>query len=120
MTELRMTVGGLRKRARIFKDICPLRPCSRGEVLHTLYAPESSVYFEQLSCTFMETSMSRRLSGLAAVDRHSILNCFHLATPRRAVSGGISVCGATMEQHDWRGWVAVEQRATEASGRATE
>lgn len=31
----------------------PLSPMQQGMLFHTIYAPESGMYFEQLSCTFV-------------------------------------------------------------------
>ncbi|RUS96566.1 hypothetical protein DSM106972_087530 [Dulcicalothrix desertica PCC 7102] len=57
------------------ENIYPLTPLQKGLLFHSLYNPESAVYFEQLSCT-LEGAVSIEAVNQAwqsLIDRHSIL-----------------------------------------------
>ncbi len=60
---------------RAVEDVYPLSPIQQGLLFHTLYSPESGVYFDQMSCTLRGdldvTSFER--AWQAVIDRHSIL-----------------------------------------------
>ncbi len=88
------------------ENIFPLTPLQKGLLFHSLYNPESSVYFEQLNC---------RLEGQVSVDavnqawqtlinRHSILRTAIItkgqAEPVQVVFRNITF--KVIEQ-DWRG-----------------
>jgi amino acid adenylation domain-containing protein/non-ribosomal peptide synthase protein (TIGR01720 family) len=57
------------------EDIFPLTPLQKGLLFHTLYEPQSGVYFEQLHCQLQgEVSLvAVRQAWQTLVDRHSIL-----------------------------------------------
>ncbi|MCD6374756.1 MAG: AMP-binding protein, partial [Caldisericaceae bacterium] len=57
------------------KDIYPLSPMQQGMLFHTLYAPETEVYTEQLACTFvgpLQISAFQK-AWQAVLQRHDIL-----------------------------------------------
>jgi amino acid adenylation domain-containing protein len=87
------------------EDIYPLSPMQQGMLFHTLYAPQSGVYFEQLSCTLqgdLDIPAFHR-AWQRVVDRHPILRtCFvweDLDEPLQIVRQQAQL---PWEQHDWR------------------
>ncbi|OQY56578.1 MAG: hypothetical protein B6247_03280 [Candidatus Parabeggiatoa sp. nov. 2] len=56
-------------------DIYPLSPMQQGMLFHTLYAPESGIYFEQLHCGLVGALnvTAFRQAWQALVDQHPIL-----------------------------------------------
>src|SRR6185369_4222495 len=68
------TVDWLVKEKRDIEDIYPLSPMQQGLLFHTLYAPEASEYFVQLSCTLqgeLDSEAFRRV-WQEVLERHSI------------------------------------------------
>jgi amino acid adenylation domain-containing protein len=93
-------------------DIYPVSPVQQGMLFHTLYAPESKVYFTQVTHV-----LSGNLNSLAferawqhVVDRHPILRTAFiwedLDEPLQVVVQRVRL---PLEQHDWRGLSVVEQ-----------
>ncbi|MEG3960479.1 condensation domain-containing protein, partial [Microcoleus sp. herbarium2] len=91
----------------------PLSPMQQGMLFHTLYEPESAMYFEQLSCT-----LYGRLNVLAfqqawqqVVERHPVLRTAFawnkIEKPLQVVGRRV---GLPWQQHDWRGLSAVDQQ----------
>ncbi|MCI0392288.1 MAG: amino acid adenylation domain-containing protein [Acidobacteria bacterium] len=107
------------------EDIYPLSPMQQGMLFHSLYAPESEVYFEQLSCTLRgeldEEAFSR--AWQQTVDRHPALRAgfIHEETdePAQVIYRQAELA---LERHDWSNLPAEEQeeklRAWLASDRA--
>ncbi|HLF28780.1 MAG TPA: amino acid adenylation domain-containing protein [Anaerolineae bacterium] len=100
------------------EDAYPLTPMQAGMLFHTLYAPESGVYFEQLTCT-----LSGELNTAAfeqawqqVVERHtSLRTAFRWegqAEPFQIVYRRVRL---PVEQHDWRELPADEQARRLAS-----
>ncbi|MEA5505983.1 amino acid adenylation domain-containing protein [Halotia wernerae UHCC 0503] len=95
------------------EDIYELSPMQQGLLFHTLTAPNSGTYFEQLSCTLQgEFNVAAfRQAWQQVVDRHPILRtAFYwqgLEQPYQVVH-----CQATLpyEQLDWRDLSAQEQQ----------
>jgi amino acid adenylation domain-containing protein/non-ribosomal peptide synthase protein (TIGR01720 family) len=56
-------------------DIYPLSPMQQGMLFHTLYAPDSGIYFEQLHCSIVGdlNVTAFRQAWQALIDRHPIL-----------------------------------------------
>ncbi|MGA9773579.1 MAG: amino acid adenylation domain-containing protein [Blastocatellia bacterium] len=92
--------------------VYPLSPMQQGMLFHTLYAPESGMYFEQLTCTLQGnlniTQFERAWQRV--VDRHSILRTAfvwdRVAEPLQVVGRRVKV---SVEQHDWRATPVSEQ-----------
>ena len=88
------------------EDIYPLSPMQQGMLFHSLYAPESGVYVEQLSFVLRKclnvTAFERAWQQV--VDRHPILRTSlvwdDLDYPLQVVHGRVRL---PWEQHDWRG-----------------
>ncbi len=91
----------------------PLSPMQHGMLFHTLYEPESGMYFEQLSCT-----LDGNLNVLAfqqawqqVVERHPVLRTAFvwnkIEKPLQVVGRRV---GLPWQQHDWRGLSPVDQQ----------
>ncbi len=94
------------------EDFYPLSPMQQGMLFHSLYAPESGVYFEQLSCTLrgdLETLAFER-AWQRVVDRHPVLRTAFvgegLKEPVQVVRRQVKM---PIEQQDWRGLSPAEQ-----------
>jgi alpha-ketoglutarate-dependent taurine dioxygenase len=98
----------------LVEDVYPLSSFQEGLLFHTLYDPETSVYFEQVSC-----KLGGDLDGAAfegawqrVVNEHAILRTAFawegLDEPHQVVWRGVEL---PVEHHDWRALPAPEQRA---------
>jgi len=97
---------------RGIEDIYPLAPMQSGLLFHSLYARESGVYFEQVSCTVeggLDVESFRR-AWQRAVDRHHILRTSFawegLEEPLQIVHRQASI---PWQEADWRGLPAGER-----------
>ncbi len=94
------------------EDIYSLSPMQEGMVFHTLYAPESRVYFQQESYSLRGTINVAALKQAwqHVIDRHSILRTSFVwerrDKPLQIVHRQIAL---PWEQKDWRRLSAVEQ-----------
>ncbi|MCP4656953.1 MAG: amino acid adenylation domain-containing protein, partial [bacterium] len=87
------------------EDVYPLSPLQEGLLFHTLKAPRSTVYFEQLSWTFgddLDPAALRR-AWERVVERHAVLRTAFawegLERPLQIVDRQVEV---PWEEHDWR------------------
>jgi amino acid adenylation domain-containing protein/non-ribosomal peptide synthase protein (TIGR01720 family) len=87
------------------EDLYPLAPLQRGMLLHGLYAPDSELYLEQLSCVLrgpLETEAFQR-AWQRVVDRHPALRTAFawrgLDEPLQVVRRGVAL---PWESADWR------------------
>jgi len=94
------------------EDIYPLSPMQQGMLFHSLYAPETGVYFEQSSWTLrgdLDISAFER-AWQRVVDRHSALRTAFLwedlDEPLQVVHWWVEL---PLEKHDWRGLSKTEQ-----------
>jgi amino acid adenylation domain-containing protein len=101
------------KRSDSIEDIYPLSPLQQGMLFHTLYDPESEVYFEQLSCTLrgaLDKDALRR-AWQSVIDRHTILRTAFFwerrEKPLQVVRRKIVL---PWQQQDWRGLETLEQQ----------
>jgi len=96
------------------EDFYPLSPMQQGMWFHTLYAPESSVYFEQLSCTIhgdLRVSAFER-AWQRVVDRHPILRtAFMGETLKEPVQVVQRQAKLPLQRHDWHHLSPAEQEA---------
>ncbi|MCP4655581.1 MAG: amino acid adenylation domain-containing protein, partial [bacterium] len=95
------------------ESIYELSPVQRGMLFHSLYAPDSGVYVEQLSARLegkLEVAVFAR-AWQQMVDRHAALrSSFHweeLKKPAQVVYRQLEV---TLERSSWRGLSTSEQR----------
>jgi amino acid adenylation domain-containing protein/non-ribosomal peptide synthase protein (TIGR01720 family) len=91
---------------RTVEDAYPLSPLQEGMLFHTLYSPESEIYFEQMTCTLagpLDVPAFRRAWG-AVVERQPVLRTSFawegLARPVQIVRRGVEV---PVHVEDWRG-----------------
>ena len=110
-------------RQRNIEDVYPLSSLQSGLLFHTLYAPESGVYVEQLRCTLagdLDREAFRRAWQLV-VDRHAILRTAFLwerrSKPLQFVCARVEL---PWEEQDWRGLPPQEQDARLAAFLATD
>lgn len=94
------------------EDFYPLSPMQQGMLFHSLYAPESGMYVEQMSCTLkgaLDVTIFRE-AWQEAVVRHSILRTGFvgqgLKEPVQVVHRRVDL---PVEEHDWRSFGSAEQ-----------
>ncbi len=94
------------------EDIYPLSPMQEGMLFETLYAPDSGVYFEQITCTFAGNFNVEAFKAAwqQVVARHSIFRTAFvsesLSQPVQVVYRQVQV---SVETLDWRELSNVEQ-----------
>ena len=98
---------------RGIEDVYPLSPTQQGLLFHSLYAPGSGMYVEQLSCR-LENGMdagSFKRAWQAVVDRHPILRSSFvqegLREPLQIVWRDVQLA---WQEEDWRPLDPAEQR----------
>jgi amino acid adenylation domain-containing protein/non-ribosomal peptide synthase protein (TIGR01720 family) len=97
---------------RQIENIYPLSPMQQGMLFHSLYAPESAVYVEQLSFVLrrsLNVSAFKR-AWQQVIDRHSVLRTSFLwddpGAPLQIVHRNVSLA---CQEEDWRGLSESEQ-----------
>lgn len=96
------------------EDIYLLSPMQQGMLFHSLYAPQSGVYFEQFVCTLRGelNAATFQRAWQRVVDRHTILRTSFLweglDEPLQVVSRQVTLPWA---QADWRDLTPLEQYA---------
>src|SRR4028119_1287091 len=95
------------------EDFYPLSPMQHGILFHTLYAPHSGMYCEQLSCTFkgnLNIPIFKR-SWQQVSDRHPSLRT---AFVWEGIKEPVQVVNRQVQlpwvQHDWQNLSPVEQQ----------
>ena len=96
------------------ENIYPLSPMQQGMLFHTLYAPQSGVYFEQMTCE-LEGDLDRdafRAAWQRVMDRHGVLRTAfdwqNMDEPVQVVLRGLSL---PLHEEDWRDVPGEEQGA---------
>ncbi|NLG50016.1 MAG: amino acid adenylation domain-containing protein, partial [Chloroflexi bacterium] len=99
---------------RNIEAIYPLSPMQEGMLFHSLYAPDSGVYVEQLGCTLLgdlDVPAFER-AWQRVVDRHSILRTSFLwKRLDRTLQVVQRQVRLSVAQEDWRGVSPAEQEA---------
>ncbi|NJM22258.1 MAG: hypothetical protein HC907_27885 [Richelia sp. SM1_7_0] len=101
------------KHNKNIESIYPLSPMQQGMLFHTLYAPESGIYVEQLSCTLTGnldiTAFAQAWQKI--VDRHPILRTLfvweHGKQPLQIVSKSVKLPWIF---DDWQNFSEIEQQ----------
>ncbi|MBR8840828.1 MAG: amino acid adenylation domain-containing protein, partial [Stigonema ocellatum SAG 48.90 = DSM 106950] len=94
-------------------DIYELSPMQQGMLFHTLYAPKSGVYFEQLSCTLQGNLnvLAFKQAWQEVVARHAILRTSfyweEVDKPLQVVRLDVDI---PWEEHDWLDLTLSEQQ----------
>jgi surfactin family lipopeptide synthetase C len=91
----------------------PLSPMQQGMLFHTLYAPESGTYFQQLSCTLKgELNVGAfQQAWQQVVDRHPIWRtAFVWDNIEKPLQVVVRQAKVPCSQQDWRGLSSVEQQ----------
>jgi amino acid adenylation domain-containing protein/non-ribosomal peptide synthase protein (TIGR01720 family) len=95
------------------ESIYPLSHTQAGMLFHTLYAPKSSVYFEQLNCTLVGTlnTTAFQQAWQQVVERHAVLRSFFIwddrEQPIQIVCRSVNL---PWQQHDWRAMTSTVQQ----------
>ncbi|HEX6291019.1 MAG TPA: amino acid adenylation domain-containing protein, partial [Herpetosiphonaceae bacterium] len=94
-------------------DIYPLSPMQQGMLFHTLYAPQSPIYVQQMHCT-LHGDLDRKAFAHAweqAIERYTVLRTVFLwedlDEPMQIVLRRVDL---PLEQLDWRSYGADEQQ----------
>jgi amino acid adenylation domain-containing protein len=99
---------------RNIEAVYSLSPMQQGMLFHSLYAPESGVYFEQLSATLrgdLDLAAFER-AWQRVMDRHPILRtAFAWKSLDRSLQVVHRRVSLQLEQRDWRGASPTEQEA---------
>ncbi|HEY4362402.1 MAG TPA: condensation domain-containing protein, partial [Bryobacteraceae bacterium] len=91
---------------RNIETICALSPMQEGLLFHALLAPDSAVYFEQVSCRLsaLEDTAAFRRAWQMATDRHVALRTgFYWKNRKRPLQIVRRQCDLTWSEKDWRG-----------------
>lgn len=95
------------------ETIYALSPMQEGLLFHALLAPESAVYFEQVSCRLRDLEQPQKFhrAWQQAVDRHAALRtCFHWKNQKRPLQIVHKECDLPWAELDWRAAEKTEQR----------
>ncbi|HVR10622.1 MAG TPA: amino acid adenylation domain-containing protein, partial [Thermoanaerobaculia bacterium] len=92
------------------EDLYPASPVQQGMIFHSLAAPRSGVYVEQLSLELGgldPLAFERACAGV--VDRYAILRTGFMAREEREILQVVRRVAPVVERRDWRGLSAAEQ-----------
>ncbi|MCF3578208.1 non-ribosomal peptide synthetase [Planktothrix agardhii] len=95
------------------EDIYPLSPMQQGMLFHSLYAPDSGIYFQQMICTLrgnLEVAAFEQ-AWQKIVEKHSIFRtAFIWESLNKPVQVVYKQVKITVENDDWQGLSAQEQQ----------
>jgi amino acid adenylation domain-containing protein len=108
-----MTISEQTNKSKNVAAIYPLSPMQQGMLFHTLYAPDSGVYFEQFSCTLggkLNVAIFEQ-AWQQVVERHPVLRSLFVwenrKKPLQVVRQRVNL---PWVNHDWRGLSPSEQQ----------
>lgn len=93
------------KKSQNIEAIYPLSPLQEGLLFHSLLAPDSPVYFEQVSCRLNNLKYPRMFQRAwqLAVDRHASLRaCFYWKNRKQPLQIVRRNCQLKWTEDDWR------------------
>ncbi|MEY3329317.1 MAG: McnB protein, partial [Cyanobacteriota bacterium] len=95
------------------EDIYPLSPMQQGMLFHSLYAPDSGIYFQQMICTLrgnLEVAAFEQ-AWQKIVEKHSIFRtAFIWESLNKPVQVVYKQVKITVENDDWQGLSEQEQQ----------
>src|SRR6185369_7903964 len=101
------------QKSRQIDAIYPLSPMQQGMLFHTIYAPESGVYFHQVRCVLegeLDTAGLRQ-AWQRVLDRHAVLRTAfvweHRKQPLQVIHPHVSL---PWIEEDWRDTAPFDQR----------
>jgi amino acid adenylation domain-containing protein len=95
------------------EDIYPLSPMQQGMLFHSLYAPDSGIYFQQMICTLRGNLevVAFEQAWQKIVEKHSIFRtAFIWESLNKPVQVVYKQVKITVENDDWQGLSAQEQQ----------
>jgi len=96
-----------------FQDLYQLSPLQQGLLFHNLYAPKSSLYYVQQSCTFkggLNVEALKR-AWQTLIDRHTILRtAFVWEGLEKHLQMVLQQVELPWQDHDWRGLSSAAQQ----------
>src|SRR5690349_16647241 len=96
------------------EDLYPLSPMQQGILFHSLYAPESGLYVEQMSCTLngdLDVPAFER-AWQRSVDRHPVLRTAIIGEGlKEPVQIVLRKVPTALARQDWRGVAPAERQA---------
>src|SRR6267142_261773 len=101
-----------REKKQNIEAIYPLSPMQEGILFHTVYAPTSGVYFQQVICTLAGDLNARALQRAWEIvtDRHAVLRTAFVwerrDKPLQVVRRRV---GLPFDQQDWRSFTPDER-----------
>ncbi|MEH2211066.1 amino acid adenylation domain-containing protein [Nostoc sp.] len=108
-----MVVVDKKNKSKNIESIYALSPMQQGMLFHTLYAPDSGVYFEQFSCTFYGNFnvSAFEQAWQKVLERHPIFRTFFVwencKKPHQVVRKWVNL---PWSNYDWRSLSSVEQQ----------
>ncbi|BAY66479.1 amino acid adenylation domain-containing protein [Calothrix brevissima NIES-22] len=102
-----------KSKGKNIESIYPLSPMQQGMLFHTLYAPETGVYFQQLSCTLQGNLniAAFEQAWQRVVERHPALRtAFVWENPKQSFQVVCKLVNIPWAHHDWRSLSPSEQQ----------
>jgi len=104
---------------RNLEDVYPLSPLQEGILFHSLYAPESGVYVEQLSCALVGPLDAAAFARAweRVIERHAVLRtAFVWKSQKRPLQAVQREVALPLSSEDWSQLAAGEREARLLAG----